>query len=272
MNKFKRAIPLLSILVAAGFATQAAATVVFYEHEGFQGRSFSTDKQVANFQQYGFNDMASSVVVLNDRWEICENARFGGRCIVLRPGRYPSLNAMNIGDRISSVRMVSSNARLEDSRYAPTPMPVYDNQRRNRERVFEADVTSVHAVVASSGQRCWVEHQQVSGDRGGVNVPGAVVGALIGGVLGHQVGSGRGNDAATVGGAVIGGAVGSNVGRDGGQRGYTQDVQRCENTSQGAHPEYWDVTYNFRGQEHRIQMASPPGRTVTVNAQGEPRA
>ena len=58
MNNFKRTIPLLSLLVAAGFATQAAATVVFYEHEGFQGRSFSTDQQVANFQQYGFNDMA----------------------------------------------------------------------------------------------------------------------------------------------------------------------------------------------------------------------
>ena len=273
MINFKRTIPLLTVLVAAGFAaTQAAAQVVFYEQDGFQGRSFTTEQEVSNFERYGFNDRASSVVVLRDRWEVCDGSRFRGRCVILRPGRYPSLEAMGINDRISSVRMVSTTARIQDSRYAPAPIPVYDNTRRNRERLFEADVTSVRAVVAASGQRCWVERQQVSGDRGGVNVPGAVVGAVIGGVLGHQVGSGRGNDAATVGGAVVGGAIGSNVGRDGGQRGYTQDVQRCENTSEGAHPEYWDVTYNFRGQEHRIQMVAPPGPTVTVNEQGEPRA
>jgi len=273
MRNLKRTIPLLSILVAAGFAaTQATAQVVFYEHEGFQGRSFTTEEQVGNLERYGFNDRASSVVVLRDRWEVCEDSRFRGRCIVLRPGRYPSLSAMGINDRISSVRIVNSAARIDESRYAPSPIPVYDNHRRDRERVFEADVTSVHAVVATSGQRCWVEHQQVAQDRGNVNVPGAVVGAVIGGVLGHQIGSGRGNDAATIGGAVVGGAVGSNVGRDGGQRTYTQDVQRCENTSESSHPEYWDVTYNFRGQEHRIQMASPPGPTVTVNEQGEPRA
>ena len=37
-------------------------------------------------------------------------------------------------------------------------------------------------------------------------------------------------------------------------------------------PEFWDVTYKFRGQEHRMQMTDPPGPTVTVNGLGEPRA
>jgi uncharacterized protein YcfJ len=32
------------------------------------------------------------------------------------------------------------------------------------------------------------------------------------------------------------------------------------------------VTYEFRGQQHRVQMARDPGRTVTVNRNGEPRA
>jgi len=91
-------------------------------------------------------------------------------------------------------------------------------------------------------------------------------------VLGHQVGSGRGNDAATAGGAVAGAALGYNVGRnDGGQHMATRDVRRCENTP-NQNPAYWDVTYNFRGQEHHMQMASAPGRTVSVNGKGEPRA
>jgi uncharacterized protein YcfJ len=99
-------------------------------------------------------------------------------------------------------------------------------------------------------------------------VPGAVVGAVIGGVLGHQVGSGRGNTAATVAGTVAGGAVGANVGRPGAQ---TRDVQRCASTPSQT-PAYYDVTYNFRGMDHHIQTANPPGSTVTVNERGEPRA
>jgi len=30
-------------------------------------------------------------------------------------------------------------------------------------------------------------------------------------------------------------------------------------------------TYNFNGVEHRVQMASPPGPTIGVNGNGEPR-
>ena len=245
------------------------AQITFYEREDFRGQSFTTDKQVGNFERFGFNDRASSVVVLGDRWEVCEDARFSGRCMILRPGRYPSLDAMGLNNSISSVRDVSRGARVEDNRYAPAPVAVYDNRRRNEERIYEANVTSVRAVVATPEKRCWVEHEQVQ-ERGKLNVPGAVIGGVVGGILGHQIGSGRGNDVATIGGVVGGAAVGANVGR--GQQTQTQDVQRCENVPGQAKTDYWDVTYNFRGQEHRIQMTSPPGPTVTVNDRGEPRS
>ena len=254
------------------FATHAAAEVTFFEAEGFRGRSFTTAKPVRNFESFGFNDRASSVVVTRERWEVCENSRFEGRCVVLRPGRYASLAAMGLNDRVSSVRIVSRQARIDDNRYAPPPVPVFDSRRRNNERVFEADVTSVRAVVGQPQQRCWVEREQISQDRGNANVPAAIAGAVIGGILGHQVGGGRGKDVATAGGAIAGAAVGANIGRDGAvQPGYSQDVKRCENVPSQAQPSYWDVTYTFRGQEHRMQMASPPGRTVRVNAKGEPR-
>jgi len=128
----------------------------------------------------------------------------------------------------------------------------------------------VRAVVGTPEQRCWVEQEQVPQDHGKLNVPGAILGAVVGGVIGHQIGNGRGNDLATVGGAVAGGAVGANVGR-GQQAETTRDVQRCENKTSQSRPEYWDVTYNFRGQEHRLQMTTPPGPTVSVNDRGEPR-
>jgi len=246
-----------------------AAQVTFYEREGFDGRSFTTANKVNNLQRSGFNDRASSVVVVGDRYEVCDDVKFRGRCVVLRPGRYPSLAAMGLNDRVSSVRAVASNARIDDDRYAPAPVPVYDSRRRAGERLYEANVTSARAVLATSGQRCWVESEQVPQARGSANVPGAIAGAIIGGILGHQVGGGRGQDIATAGGAVAGAAVGANVGRSG--QTTTQDVQRCENVPGGAQPAYWDVTYDFRGQGHRVQMASAPASTITVNEQGEPR-
>lgn len=248
-----------------------ASQVIFYENENFQGRTFTADQSVENFARIGFNDRASSVVVLGDRWEVCDNSRFGGQCMVLRPGRYSSLSSMGMNDRVSSVRAVDPNAQVDTSRLAPMAETVYDSRRRNRERLYEANVTASRAVVGPAEKRCWVEHEEVPATRGGLNVGGAVVGGLLGGILGHQVGGGVGKDIATVGGAVAGAAVGANVGRDkAGQPASQRDVERCSETPSTT-PAYWDVSYNFRGQEHRVQMTAAPGTTITVNAQGEPR-
>jgi uncharacterized protein YcfJ len=146
----------------------------------------------------------------------------------------------------------------------------YDYRRRQNESLYEAPVTSVRAVVGPLQQRCWVERQVV--DTGaGINVPGAVAGGVIGGILGHQIGSGRGQDLATGIGAAGGAVVGANLGRNAPGAVYTQDVQRCETVPTSASLDYWEVTYNFRGYEHHMQTTSPPGRTILVNAQGEPR-
>ena len=36
-------------------------------------------------------------------------------------------------------------------------------------------------------------------------------------------------------------------------------------------PEYWDASYTFRGERHRVQTSEPPRATIEVNARGEPR-
>ena len=153
---------------------------------------------------------------------------------------------------------------------ASAPPAVYDYRRRQGETLYEAPVTSVRAVVGPPQQRCWVERQVIDSSAGGVNVPGAIVGGVVGGILGHQIGSGRGQDLATGIGAAGGAVVGANVGRAPGTT-YTQDVQRCENVTSAGSLDYWDVTYTFRGYEHHVQTTSPPGRTILVNAEGEPR-
>jgi len=251
-----------------------AAQITFFEQQGFQGQSFTTARQVGNLDRAGFSDRASSVEVIGQRWEVCEDARFSGRCVVLRPGRYASMSEMGLNNRVSSVRMVASGTRIDDSRYGPEPMSARDGRdyrRRNSERTYEANVTSVRAVVAAAGQRCWTEPGPAVAPQSNKNIPGAVVGAVLGGILGHQIGGrGTSQDVATLGGAAAGGYLGSKIGT-GSAPAQPQNVQRCENV-QSQTPTYYDVTYNFRGQEHRVQMTTQPGSTVTVNEQGEPRA
>jgi len=168
----------------------------------------------------------------------------------------------------AQVRAAEAQRQADQAqRLAAAPPPgVYDYRRRQGETLYEAPVTSVRAVVGPPQQRCWVERQVI--DNGaGINVPGAIVGGVVGGILGHQIGSGRGQDVATGIGAASGAVVGANVPGPV----YTQDVQRCENIASAGSLDYWDVTYTFRGYEHHVQTTSPPGRTILVNAEGDPR-
>lgn len=275
-KKLKISMATAATLAASLFASAASAQIMFYEHDNYQGRTFTAQKQTNNFDRLDFNDTASSIIVLNNNWEVCEHANFGGSCMVLRPGRYRSLNTMNMNDTISSARIVGANTSYDDDNYAPYSQSnsyLYDNRRRNNERLYNANVVSVRAVMDTPERRCWIEREQVSSNQSDNNVAGSVVGAILGGVLGHQVGGGRGKDAATIGGAVAGGLLGNNIGRDdNGRQTYSRDVQRCESSQAQGTPEYWDVTYNFRGRQYSMQTASPPGPTVTVNSRGEPRS
>src|ERR1700687_3208741 len=257
-------------MISAGLmlATQAAAQVTFYSGEEFRGASFRADATIENFDPLGFNDRASSAVVKQGRWEVCEDAGFRGRCTILSPGNYPSLAPMGLNKRISSARPIEWQAQYPVAA-PPPPPPAYDYGRRLDQHLFGVPVHSVRVVVGPPEQRCWVERQQVvEPPQPAPNVPGAVVGAIIGGVLGHQVGGGRGRDVATAGGAVAGSAIGAHTA--GGSHGYGTNLLWCTSVP-GDQPDYWDVTYTFRGVEHRVQMSAPPGPTVPVNGNGEPR-
>ncbi len=247
----------------------ATSRVEFFEKDGFRGRSFATQTDLPDLRQNGLNDRSSSVQVYGGPWELCRDSAFNGPCVVLRQGKYPSLASMGLDNQISSARIVGRDMRRVDDRASTVPSaPVYNARRRGNEKLFDAQVTSVRAVVQTPEKRCWVEREQVSNE-GRNKIPGAIIGAVIGGILGHQVGDGRGRDLATVGGVIAGGAVGASVGGAGAAQ--EQDVQRCDTPQAQARPELWDVSYVFRGQQHRVQMTTEPGATITVNRDGEPR-
>jgi len=247
---------------ACALAGQAMADITFYEHENFRGRSAGADSQVNFLKEIGFDDRASSIEVRGERWEVCADPGYSGRCRVLQPGSYPSLQSMGLDDRISSARRVGPDMNVGRDRYGPDPQPTY--YRRGDEATYQAQVVSVRAVMGDQQQRCWIEQKEV---RDRPNVGGAVIGGVLGGILGHQFGGGSGQAATTAAGAVGGAVVGSNVNRDKDVR----NVQRCGASPNNGDPQYWDVTYRFKGQDHYMQTRRPPGATVTVNERGEPR-
>ena len=265
---------LLKSAVAIGTAmltAQSWAQITFYEDNDFRGQVFSVNSAVENFRTLGFNDRASSVVVEGGRWEVCDNASYGGRCVVLRRGSYASLGDMGMNDRVSSARPANDQRATQ----LPSPEPLaaapYEYRRRPDERIYQAPVVWSRAVVGPPEERCWMEHIPASEPaRTEPSVGRGVLGAIIGGVIGHQIGSGTGRDVATVGGAVAGAAIGANSGRDRGGVVPSRDVRRCD-TQVSRTPTYWDVAYTFNGVEHQMQMSMAPGSTVNVNDRGEPR-
>ena len=261
--RFKAAVASATVLLAG----QAFAQITFYERENFRGRAFTTNAPMRNMDRAGFGDRTASIIVERGRWEVCEHPRFEGRCVVLRRGNYDSLRGSGLEWQISSVRP-ADNRRRYDAEPTVSTAPVYEYRTRPSERTYSVPVNWTRAVVGPPNQRCWVERQAVPTQSSG-NVGGAVAGAVIGGILGHQIGGGSGKDAATAAGAIAGAAIGSNSG--GGSTAYaTQDVQRCRTEASGP-PAFYEVSYTFRGTEHRVQMQNPPGTTVVVNERGEPR-
>lgn len=236
-TKLKMLVGVAGLLVAA----QAAAQVTFYEDEGFRGRFLTAEGTVPDFYHYGFNDRAASAVVSGGRWEACENAGFQGRCMILSPGSYSSLAGSGMSWRISSVRPVA-DARVgyvapPAAVVTPAPVVAAPTYVRPEDQRFAARVISVRAIMTTPGQQqqCWVEKEKI----GPLELPGAIIGGIGDALAGKQ------------------------------RQTY---FEHCATVPSGAQLQYWDVTYEFRGVERRVQLAAAPGATIAVNGNGEPVA
>ena len=133
-------------LAALAFTTQAAAQVTFYEHPNFRGESFTVDRPIRNMERPGFNNRASSAIVRGEAWEVCDTPGFTGRCVILRPGEYPSLGALDMNDSVTSVRPEAErSARVEPPVAVPRPAQITLYGREN----FEGRAITVDRPVGS---------------------------------------------------------------------------------------------------------------------------
>ena len=81
-----RSLKMALAVAGVALATQAAAQITFYDGEGFRGPAFTADRAIWDFDPSGFNDRARSLVVSGGTWQVCEDSRFRGRCVVVQPG------------------------------------------------------------------------------------------------------------------------------------------------------------------------------------------
>ena len=160
---------------AVACAVQASAQVTFFEHEGFSGRQFTADQQDRQLRALRLQRPR----VVRDRARRLVGGVRG--CALQRRVRDAAPRQLRLagGDRPQRPRVVGASGpaavqRQRSRFYSPSG---YDYRQRKDERLFEADVTSVRAVVGPPEQRCWVERQDVV--TGSDNtIPGAIAGAV----------------------------------------------------------------------------------------------
>ena len=120
--------------------------------------------------------------------------------------------------------------------------------------------TPVMQQVEVPRQICSVQQVQVQPRKSGA---GAAIGAIAGGALGNAVGAGGGRAAATLIGLVGGALLGNSI--EGGQRGHTENLQRCETqTFLEAQPVAYNVVYEYAGRQYTVQTPTDPGHSIDV--------
>lgn len=86
-----------------GLGQAAAAPIELYEQPQFRGATLGLDRAAPQLGEWGFNDMASSLIVRSGRWEVCTDGEFRGACRTFGPGQYGDLPAGMVR-ALSSVR------------------------------------------------------------------------------------------------------------------------------------------------------------------------
>lgn len=80
--------------------------LTLFERRDFEGASVVVERPRRRLERVDFDNIASSAIVSGGPWEVCDGEEFSGRCVVLRPGRYPTLAQLGLNNRISSARPV----------------------------------------------------------------------------------------------------------------------------------------------------------------------
>lgn len=173
----------ISSLRPGGRPEQAVgADLLLFEHDQFGGRRVASNGDIDDLRRVDFDHDVSSVVIERGNWELCSQPGFDGRCVVLGPGRHPSMRPYGLNDAIASARRTRLlPGQGPGAGATPWAIPAYDpvaacvhaaqNQVRSehpRARHIQVDPSSVHSRPERSGVLGVRGSGEVDGRRGTV--------------------------------------------------------------------------------------------------------
>jgi hypothetical protein len=106
-----------ALFLSAAWLSQASASageLSLFAGPGFQGREVTLRAETRDFNDIGFNDRASSMIVRSGRWEVCIDSDFRKECRIFEPGEYRNLERFT--NAISSAREVGGGRGRDDDR------------------------------------------------------------------------------------------------------------------------------------------------------------
>jgi hypothetical protein len=118
---FARAIVLMAAMLGFGAVVSAApqrpfggAGITVSDDVNFEGATESFRDDVPDLRAFRFNDRISSLVVApGESWEVCDDANYGGRCIIVS-GSERDLRARGLNDVITSMRRLQGREARRD--------------------------------------------------------------------------------------------------------------------------------------------------------------
>lgn len=98
--------------------------IVLYEEPGLAGRSLSVSSGIVDLQSTGFGeDGPTSAYVESGSWSLCVRPNFGGRCLVLGPGRYDDLYQAGLRRPVASLQPTVAVVAAAPTAPAVAPPP-----------------------------------------------------------------------------------------------------------------------------------------------------
>ena len=165
--KLSRKTALAAGLAFGALASVASADLQLFDREGFHGRDFGAQAPVDNLDGTGFNDRAQSAIVRGEPWVVCTDAHLQGQCLTLRPGEYPSLAQLGVGNSISSARPVERYGRNDFDRYDHDR---YDHDRGGERWRGEGSRVTLYEGPNFSGRSMTVDRDAIRNlDQTGMN-------------------------------------------------------------------------------------------------------
>jgi hypothetical protein len=100
-------------LLASSVRSAWAAKIILYDHRNFESRSLTLHENVADLDDYDFDNEVSAVKVISGTWELFRDDNYElnhGPSKVLGPGEYPNLSHVDFKrNKLSLLRMNSDD-------------------------------------------------------------------------------------------------------------------------------------------------------------------